>query len=277
MAAPNIGSPLTALTRLSGYLALTIPCMVVQIVALAIKSPIRASLPLWYHGRSCKILGIRVERRGRQSREHPTLYVCNHVSYFDVIVLGSLIKGCFVAKSEVARWPFFGWLAHLQRSVFVKRHVNHAATQRDQITDRLEQGDDLILFPEGTSSDGNWVLPFKSALFSAAEREPNGKPLVVQPVSITYSRLDGVPMGRYLRPLFAWYGDMELVSHLWQAIGMGFVTVVVEFHKPVTFADFGSRKTLSEHCQREVAAGVAVALSGRRPRAAEESETAVSA
>src|SRR3546814_6911519 len=85
------------------------------------------------------------------------------------------------------------------------------------MTRRLEAGDDLVLFPEGTSGDGNRVLAFKSALFSVAERRPQGEPLTVQPVSIAYTRLDGLPLGRYLRPFFAWYGDMELGPHLWHA------------------------------------------------------------
>src|SRR3546814_4926008 len=97
------------------------------------------------------------------------------------------------------------------------------------MTRRLEAGDDLVLFPEGTSGDGNRVLAFKSALFSVAERRPQGEPLTVQPVSIAYTRLDGLPLGRYLRPFFAWYGDMELGPHLWHAIGLGRVTVMVEF------------------------------------------------
>ncbi len=134
------------------------------------------------------------------------------------------------------------------------------------MTDRLEAGDDLILFPEGTSGDGNRVLPFKSALFSVAERRPHGEPLTVQPVSVAYTALDGVPMGRYLRPSFAWYGDMDLAPHMWESAGLGRLTVVVEFHPPVTFEEFASRKAMADYCQTEVAQGVSAALSGRSRR-----------
>ena len=263
---PNIGNPMTALWRLTLYGAFTVPCMLVQAIALVTKAKLRDNLPIWYHRRCCKILGFRVERRGRQSREHPTLYVANHVSYWDIMVLGSLIRGSFIAKAEVATWPFFGWLAKLQRTVFVERRVKRTAEQRDEIQRRLVHGDDLILFPEGTSGDGNWVLPFKSALFSVAQSRVEERAITVQPVSIAYTRLDGVPMGRYLRPLFAWYGDMELAGHLWRSVGMGFVTVVVEFHQPVTIEAFSSRKELSEHCHRCVVRGLAAALSGRPQR-----------
>jgi 1-acyl-sn-glycerol-3-phosphate acyltransferase len=264
MTAPSIGSPTTALLRLVAYAGLTLALMPVQMLAVTFGWPLRKTLPRWYHRHTCRILGIRVERHGRPSRRHPTLYVSNHVSYLDIEVLGALLRASFVAKAEVATWPFFSWLAKLQETVFVERRARRAAEHRDEMSRRLEAGDDLILFPEGTSGDGNGILPFKSALFSVAERRPKGAPLTVQPVSIAYTRLDGLPLGRYLRPFFAWYGDMELGSHLWHAIGLGRVTVVVEFHEPVTIDQFDSRKALSDYCYGVVARGVAAALAGQR-------------
>ena len=150
------------------------------------------------------------------SAVRPTLFVCNHSSYLDITVLGSMILGSFVAKTEVASWPFFGMLAKLQRTIFVDRRRHSTHTQRDDLLARLTEGDNVILFPEGTSNDGNRVLPFRSALFSVAEPRRHGggegqiKDLIVQPVSIAYVRLNGLPVGHGLRPLFAWYGDMEL-------------------------------------------------------------------
>ncbi len=263
MAAAGLGSPLKSLVRLLLYAGFTFALMPMQALAVLFDLPLQRTMPLWYHRRCCRLLGFRVETRGRKSTVHPTLYASNHASYIDIMVLGSLIEGSFVAKAEVASWPLYGWLARLQRSVFVERRGREAVTHRDEMSNRIERGDDLIMFPEGTSSDGNRVLPFKSALFSVAERRPRGEALLVQPISIAYTRLDGMPMGRYLRPLFAWYGDMDLGSHLWHAVGLGQVTVTVEFHPPVTVDDFGSRKALSEHCQARIAAGVAAALTGR--------------
>jgi lyso-ornithine lipid O-acyltransferase len=263
MTAPNFGSPTTALCRLLAYAGLTLALMPVQLAAVALRRPLRKRLPQWYHRRTCRILGIEIESRGRPSDRHPTLFAANHVSYLDIEVLGSLLKASFVAKAEVATWPFFAWLAKLQETVFVERRSRRAADHRDAMSRRLEAGDDLILFAEGTSGDGNGVLAFKSSLFSVAEQRPHGQPLTVQPVSVAYTRLDGLPLGRYLRPFFAWYGDMELGSHLWHAIGLGRVTVVVEFHEPVTLEQFGSRKALSDHCCAVVSRGVAAALAGR--------------
>ena len=263
MTAPNFGSPTTALCRLLAYAGLTLALMPVQFLAVAGRWPLRRRLPRWYHRHTCRLLGIRIERLGQPSPAHPTLYVANHVSYLDIEVLGALLEVSFVAKAEVARWPFFAWLAKLQETVFVDRRGAQSARHRDEMGRRLEAGDDLVLFPEGTSGDGNAVLAFKSALFSVAERRPQGQALTVQPVSIAYTRLDGLPLGRYLRPFLAWYGDMELGSHLWHAISLGRVTVVVEFHEPVDLDQFGSRKALSDHCHEVVSRGVAAALSGR--------------
>ena len=175
-----------------------------------------------------------------------------------------LIAGSFVAKNEVRRWPLFGWLARLQRTVFIDRRVRSTTEQRAAIAARLTAGDALILFPEGTSGDGNRVLPFKSALFSVADA--GGGNVSVQPVSIAYTRLDGMPIGRRLRPHFAWYGDMALAPHLWAMLGLGTVEIVVEFHRPTTLAECGSRKELALYCQERVAAGLSTALSGGRRR-----------
>jgi 1-acyl-sn-glycerol-3-phosphate acyltransferase len=179
------------------------------------------------------------------------------------MILGSMITGSFIAKSEVKNWPFFGLLARLQRTVFVDRRVRNTSTQREAISERLAVGDDLILFPEGTSGDGNRTLPFKTALFSAAATRGRVGPVLVQPVSLAYTRLDGIPIGRAYRPLIAWYGAMDMATHLWGMIGLGTVEVVVQFHPPTVLADCGSRKALAGYCYARIASGVASALFGR--------------
>jgi 1-acyl-sn-glycerol-3-phosphate acyltransferase len=234
-------------------------------LALVFDRRLARRIPVFYHRNACAILGVHVATRGVISTAHPTLFVCNHSSYLDITVLAALIEGSFVSKAEVADWPLFGLLAKLQRTVFIDRRASQAAQHRDEIGARLDAGDNLFLFPEGTSSDGNRVMPFRSALFSVAQREPKGQPLAVQPVSIAYTRLDGIPLGRALRPLFTWFGDMELGSHMWTMAGLGSLTVEVEFHPTVTFAQFGSRKALASHCYEAVAAGHAALNAGVAP------------
>ncbi|MGE5268416.1 MAG: lysophospholipid acyltransferase family protein [Thiohalocapsa sp.] len=259
----RLGSPALRVRRLAVYLAWTILLMPVQALGLLLDRSWTATLPRFYHRWCCRILGLKVRRIGRPTRARPVLFAANHISYLDITVLGSLLAVSFIAKREVARWPLFGWLAKLQRSVFIDRQVRTTRAQRDSIARRLLAGDALVLFAEGTSSDGNRVLPFKSALFSVADHV-DADPVAVQPVSIAYTRLDGLPIGRRLRPLFAWYGEMAMAPHLWTMIGLGTVEVVVEFHPPTTLAACGSRKALARYCEARVAGGVAKALSGRR-------------
>lgn len=259
-----------SLFRIVGYLALTLPLMPVQALLLWRKSPGARRLPFWYHNRICRLLGIHLERHGTISTHRPTLFVANHTSYLDIEIMGAGVGGSFVSKAEVSRWPIFGWLAKLQRTIFVERADRAgAARQRDEIRRRLDEGDNLILFPEGTSGDGIHLLPFKSTLFAAAEDER----VVVQPVSVVYRLLDGIPLGRFYRPFFAWYGDMTMPPHLWKALGLGRLTVVLTFHEPVRLKDFGSRKLLSEHCARVIAEGMAVTLAGHASVARESSAT----
>jgi 1-acyl-sn-glycerol-3-phosphate acyltransferase len=246
--------------RIAVYFAVTLPAMPVQVVFLAIKSPRARSFPVSYHRFICRVLGIRLVRRGTISAHRPTLFVSNHTSYLDIEIMGAAIEGSFVSKAEVSHWPVFGWLAKLQRTIFIERADRAAAArQRDDIRRRLDDGDNLILFPEGTSGDGVHLLPFKSTLFAAAEDER----VVVQPVSVVYRLLDGIPLGRFYRPFFAWYGDMTMAPHLWKMLGLGRLTVVLTFHAPVRLKDFGSRKLLSEHCARAIADGMGAALAAR--------------
>ncbi|WP_246148644.1 lysophospholipid acyltransferase family protein [Skermanella pratensis] len=259
----GMGSALLGIARLAVYGVFTVLLMPVQALLVWLRSPLRHRLPRAYHSACTRILGLQVAVTGRPVLARPTLVVSNHSSYLDIIVLGSLVPGSFVAKTEVGGWPFFGLLAKLQRTVFVDRKARNAGTHRDDMRGRLEDGDILILFPEGTSSDGNRTLPFKTALFSVAALRVDGRPIKVQPVSVTAVKLDGIPLGRALRPFYAWYGDMELAGHVWQMVKLGRVTVQVEFHEPVDVEAFGSRKALADHCWRVVAAGVDRAVSGR--------------
>ncbi len=252
---------LLRLGRMTAFITLTLILMPIQAVLVLLRVNAAArSLPVFYHRWCGRILGIELDFRGTRTSHRPTLFVANHISYLDITIIGGAIEGSFVAKAEVSRWPLFGWLARLQRTIFVERTDRAGAMrQRDAIRKRLDDGDNLILFPEGTSNDGTHLLPFKSTLFSAADDER----VLVQPVSVAYRLLDGMPLGRFYRPFFAWYGDMLMLPHLWTFLGFGRLTVVIMFHEPVRLADFASRKALSEHCWQVINNGLSAALSGR--------------
>ena len=165
-----------------------------------------------------------------------------------------------MAKDDVAGWPIVGTIARLGRTVFVSRSRHGIERERDQMRERLVAGDDLILFPEGTSSDGSRVLPFHSSFFAAAYGD--AAPLI-QPVSIVYDRLAGLPVGRVSRSVFAWYGDMNLAPHVWALAQWRGKRVSLLFHRPLDPADFESRKALSLATWQVVADGAAALRQNR--------------
>jgi len=253
---------------LAAFLFITILGIPVQWLNVKLGLWGKRGFPYRYHRLFCRLMGARIRVKGTRLKGG-VLMAANHTGWLDIPILSAAAPVSFVAKREVNTWPFFGTLARLQRTVFISRDErSKAAEDRDQIRKRLLQGDALVIFPEGTSDDGNRVLPFKSSLFGAAEislgEDANGKPRYapVQPVSIAYVGLHGMPMGREDRPFFAWYGDMELVPHLWESFKMGPVDVVVEFHPPLSVEAAGDRKKLAALAEAAVRAGVVRALTG---------------
>ena len=255
-------SGLRAAICIAIWLAFTTLLAPLQLAAIASGGSLARRIPRFYHRCCARLLGARIECVGTPSSARPTLFVANHVSWLDIMMFSAVIEVSFIAKREVATWPLFGWLAKLQRTVFVARDPRKVTKERDDITRRIAAGDDLMLFAEGTSSPGTGVLPFKSALFAVAHAGPETRGLTVQPVSISYVRLAGMPVGRQWRDSFAWYGDMDLLPHFWRVFGMGRFTVRLTFHPPVAADQFPTRKALAQHCESAVAAGVAAALGG---------------
>jgi 1-acyl-sn-glycerol-3-phosphate acyltransferase len=251
------------------FLATALAIVPLQSGAIYFALKNRKTLPHRYSRFLCRLFGLHVTMIGLPVQNRGVLMVANHTSYLDIIVVGGAARVSFVAKSEVNSWPFFGLMARLYETVFVERsRRSQAGVARDQLRERLQAGDALVLFPEGTSNDGNRVLPFKSALMGAVEAEVGTdaagrvRHVPVQPVSISYVGFHGMPMGRENRPLFAWYGDMELVPHLWEAVTAGPIDVVVEFHPPMSIDDMGGRKPLAARAETIVRQGQARALAG---------------
>lgn len=243
----------------------TPPLMLLQWLLVKSGAAFARRLPHLYHRGVARLMGLRITVVG-EPVAGACLMASNHASWLDIVVLSAVAPVSFVSKREVGSWPIFGSFARLQRTVFVDRDRRTATGRfRDEMQARLAAGDTLVLFPEGTSSDGNRVLPFKSALMGAAERtvDGGGEHVPVQPVSVAYTGLHGLPMGRRRRPFFTWYGDMDLAPHLWEALGAGPVDVTVVLHEPVTVDSCGSRKALTVHCEAAVRHGLVQALAGR--------------
>ncbi len=260
-----------ALLNLTVLGTVTPPLMVLQWFLLKLAPSAAVQLPRLFHRNVCRVLRIRIKIAGTPVDTGPCLLAANHTSWLDIPILSAVLPVSFVAKKEVNGWPLFGSLARLQRSLFVDRDRRSTTGQfRDVMQARLGNGDILVLFPEGTSSDGNRVLPFKSALMGAAdmqlEESEATRFVQVQPVSVAYTHHYGLPMGRRERPYFAWYGDMEMMSHIWTALKRGPFDVEVRFHEPVTVAQAGNRKLLAAQCEEVVRDGLIEAITGQASR-----------
>ena len=211
----------------------------------------------------CRICGLRLVIRGKADRAPGCLYVANHCSYLDIPVLRAVLDATFVSRHDVAGWPLLGPLARMTGTLFFERRARRSGEQARQVAGQLERGTSVILFPEGTSTDGNRVLPFKSSLFAAVERADCGMRRV-QPVTVAYTRIYNVPMSLIDRPRFAWYGDMDLAPHLWELLHIGSATVEVTLHDTMAMAESGDRKQLANRCREIVADGLHRSLSGRQ-------------
>ncbi len=213
------------------------------------------------------LLRIKVRVEGRPLRGQPVLYIGNHVSWVDIVVIGSLSPVAFVAKSEVRKWPLVGITAEIQRTVFVDRARRHQTSDAiGEIVKRLAGGTSVVLFAEGTSSDGNRVLPFRSALIGAikhAATQGLAAGVLIQPMSICYTGQYGIPMGRQYRPLVAWYGDLDFMPHIKAFIAGGAVDAVVSYGEPVAADGEADRKEMTRRLEETVRRLTTAALLGR--------------
>ncbi len=259
-----------AVLSVIGLALISIVLIPLQFLAMWLKleGPMRR-LPLIWHRLATRIIGIRVHVHGAPAKERPLLLVSNHVSWLDITVLGSVMDLSFIAKSEVARWPVIGLFAKLQRSVFVEREKRtKTGDVTTEIAKRLQAGDVLVLFGEGTSSNGIHVLPFRTALIGGAAKagEAAGASVTIQPLAVNYTQLHGLPIGRFYKPRVAWYGDMEMASHLWWVLKHGEIDVDVAFGEPMPFAGGADRKRTAKAAEDAVRSMVGEATAGRLVR-----------
>jgi 1-acyl-sn-glycerol-3-phosphate acyltransferase len=226
-----------------------------HLVALRFRPRWAAVAPLVFHRVFVRLFGLRVTETGAPPAPGvATLVLANHVSWLDIPVIGSLHPLSFIAKSEVAGWPVIGLFARLQRTVFIDRQRRRATAEvRDLVAHRLRKGDAMVLFAEGTTGDGNRVLPFRSSLVGAAQAalaDQSLERILLQPLAIAYRRRSGLPVTRRELPAIAWYGDMDLASHLAGFVRAGPLDAVVVWGEPFAFA--GDRKQATAAAEAEV-------------------------
>jgi lyso-ornithine lipid O-acyltransferase len=239
------------------------------------KLPGRRSLSVRYYRTLCALLRVRIRVIGQPVQGRPTLILANHVSWLDIPVVSAICPIAFVAKREVAGWPIVGVAAKLLRTVFVDRTRRHQTPEVNaEIARRLGEGDPVVLFAEGTSSDGNRVLEFRSALVGAVAQVDPTHRVLLQPVSIGYTRIQGLPMGRQHRPLVAWYGDLDFGPHFKEFVQRGAVDVTVSFGEPVPFDNGADRKSVTRSLEQTVRQLTAATLRDRALAAPETVSTA---
>lgn len=258
-----LGGRLRAIRRLVSVLLWTLLSIPIQTVLIALPKGVfprgKVVFARIYHAMLCRLIGLEVRVVGTPAREGPVLFVSNHSSWLDVLVLGGVLEAVFVSKAEVGRWPLIRTVAKLGRTVFVTRSRGTTGREAETMRERLNAGDSMILFPEGTTSDGTRVLPFRSALLATASAARQ-----VQPVSVVYDRLGGLPACRRDRALFAWYGDMDIGTHFWRLARRSGARATVLLHEPFPPSLLPDRKALAAGTWRVVSAGAA-ALRQNRP------------
>lgn len=252
---PRLPGGLLVILRVAAFTLWTILCAIPQAVFIFLPGRAKARLPRLYWAGCCWCLSLRVRVIGTPAAgELPVVYVGNHSSWMDIPALGSRLMACFIAKGEVGQWPGVSIVAKLGRTLFVSRRAAAAAKENADLLDRLRRGDSLVLFPEGTTSDGTRVMPFRSAFLAVAETEV---PHVIQPFTIVYDELDYLPVRRADRALFAWFGDMELASHFGRIARHRGLRVTIQLHPPFDPAARLNRKVITQRSWSQIAAGAA--------------------
>jgi 1-acyl-sn-glycerol-3-phosphate acyltransferase len=198
------------------------------------------------------VYGIRIQTRGMLAAHRPLIIVSNHFSYLDLFVLGSAMPAAFTPKSEIRSWPVIGFMCKVSGCLFIDRRRTQTLENKTLLTDALAAGDIISLFPEGTTSDGTGLLPFKSSFFSLAEE--TGTP--VQAISIVYTKLNHKPITSSELPIIGWYGDSFFFPHLMHYAKQRGLEVTLVFHPPINANAFTSRKALANHCRSMIEQGI---------------------
>ena len=200
-------------------------------------------------------LKITYDKKNHNRKKKGTLYVANHVSWFDIICLGTLLNARFIAKKEVSKMGIFGFLAKLSNTFFIDNSDKNKIIEYNHIINqKLSHGENFIIFPEGTTSDGNGIKQFKSSMLECAFDEKNL--IHIQPISICYSRKNNLPMGLFLRRYISWVGDTSMVDAMINFLSSGPVTVELVFHNELNAGSFNNRKDLTYHCENQILQGI---------------------
>ncbi len=239
---------------LAWFVAGTLVLAAVQFVALRTGWISTWRAPRLWHRLILSVLRVKVHVEGAPAGQRPLLVAANHISWLDIPVLGSTGDLRFIAKQEMSGWPGFGTIARLNRTVFVDREARRrSGEQASEIGSRIASGDALVLFPEGTTGDGNGIMPFKSSLFAATRLAASeGRTVWVQPAAIVYYARSGIRLGRTERTEIAWIGDVDLAPHVLTILKAGIIDVRLRYGEPVAVEPGDDRKKLARRMEADI-------------------------
>ena len=233
------GVPLAVLTF--GCLGILLLVRLIERPVFGLHRPVTPYITQFVCRNAFRVLGMRFATEGTPM-PHTGAAVANHSSWLDIFALNAPQRIYFVSKAEVASWPGIGWLARATGTVFIERRRTEAARQKAIFEERLVAGHHLMFFPEGTSTDGRTVAPFKPTLLAAFFDEAQAHDRFIQPISVIYHAPADEPDRFY-----GWWGDMSFEEGLLRVLAVqrpGGVTIV--FHDPVRVAGFTDRKSLAK-------------------------------
>ena len=228
----------------------------IQYILVKIKLRYRIYIPIIFHKILLRILGIKVKLIGQKISKRPLILVGNHTSYIDIIILGSIMPICFIAKNEIKSWILFGFLAKLQNTIFIKRKNIKTLESIKNINKDLDSESAIVLFPEGTTNSGKKVLNFKSSLFNLFE---NNNTLRLQNFSLCYTHVNNMPIDNRTRPQISWYGDMNIITHLLNFLKLSSVNASVVLHPAMSIKGL-DRKAISMTSIKQVKEGIVLAF-----------------
>ncbi|QCE33883.1 1-acyl-sn-glycerol-3-phosphate acyltransferase [Acetobacteraceae bacterium] len=257
-------NPIRAVCKLILVLIWGTLCCLLQAVLWKLPGSLCIRFPKFFWTGICRIMGIQVRQIGRpigsanigrfrDSSKQSVLFVANHTSWLDIIVTGQGLYTIFAAKKEIRNWPLVGILTYLGGTIYISREKQGTQQEVRKMLEKLKDGYNITLFPEGTTSSGVSLRPFLSTLFSLAKPKLYGKEFskemptpLIQPISIVYDQLEGLPIGRNRRTgVFSWFGDMDFAPHLWEIAQWKSLRATILFHPPLDPNEFASRKAMS--------------------------------
>lgn len=242
------GASLRGLVRMTVLFVWFLLLLFQQLLGFIFRTGDGRHIRLRFYRGALRILGIKIKVYKEFSLRRPLLIAANHVSYLDIFVLGSLIPAVFVAKREVKQWPIIGIVAAIQKTIFISRKKTRVRDSLIPVVEALNRGSNVVVFPEGTSTDGKTIVPFKTAFFEAS-LSTNA---YVQPVSLVYRERHGNRLSAKDRDFYTWGTDAPFLSHFGKLIVRPGLLVEV-WIRPILPPTL-ERKTLAKLAQKRISA-----------------------